>query len=71
MLTRQFPRSSSRAETVKLISPHMAYKEDGFDGMYQIGELGGSHTAYYHDETDGFVIVWVVDEHNEYQLYGN
>ncbi len=34
------------------------YKEDGFDGMYQIGELGGSHTAYYHDETDGFVIVW-------------
>ena len=34
------------------------YKEDGFDGMYQIGELGGSHTGFYCDETDSFVIVW-------------
>ena len=34
------------------------YKEDGFDGMYQIGELDGSHTSFYNDETDRFVIVW-------------
>ena len=34
------------------------YKEDGFDRMYKIGEMGGSHTGFYHDETDRFVIVW-------------
>lgn len=35
------------------------FREDGFDGMYQIGEFGGGHTALCYDaDTDKLVLAW-------------